>query len=210
SVVRISVVTAKGTASGSGCLIFDNRTVVTNFHVIEQATKATVQFADGETIDVLGSVALQPEKDLAVLRLKRPRPKGRPLELVKVLPNKGERVIAFGAPLGLSFSTSDGIVSAIRTPEEIARLGGFPHGYGRTATWIQMTTPISPGNSGGPLVNRKGEVVGLNSLILSFRLNKKGEKVRGQNLNFAVSFKDVREIGEKLSTRPVPLKNRGN
>src|SRR5947209_8480877 len=74
-------------------------------------------------------------------------------------------VAAFGAPQGLSFSASEGIVSAVRSGKELkSMLPAYQAtGYSEAATWVQTTAAISPGNSGGPLVNMKGEVVGLNT-----------------------------------------------
>ncbi len=201
SVVRISATGPSGRHTGSGCLVFDNLTVITNYHVIEQATAASVEFPDGMKVEVTGTVALAPDKDLALLRLRRRHGSTQPLKLAVELPRKGERVITFGAPLGLSFSTSDGIVSSIREPEELERLG-FP--FGKTVTWIQTTAPISPGNSGGPLVNSKGQVVGINTLVVQGRDNE------AQNLNFAVSARNVSDLRKVLSDRPEGLMNHGS
>ena len=115
----------------------------------------------------------------------------------------GERVAAFGSPLGFSRSVSDGIVGAIRDKSE-ARLFGL----GPAVSWIQTTVPISSGNSGGPLVNMKGEVVGVNTLAMS-----QTAQTTIQNLNFAVSAADVCEAlsaakGAVLPL-PVPLAKRG-
>lgn len=154
-------------------------TVVTNYHVIEGATTADVVFHDGSTARVLGYVAVAPEKDLAILRVDCPAAKLHPIPIAAVLPKKGERVAAFGNPLGLSKTVSEGIVSAIRDPEDLKALG-----FSLSVTSIQTTAPLSPGNSGGPLVNMKGEVVGANTWVVIY----------GQNLNFAVSCIDVNSL----------------
>ena len=103
----------------------------------------------------------------------------RPLELIEDPPLKGEGVVALGAPFGLDSTASEGIVSAIRSAEELEFKVGI---HGHAGTWIQTTTPISPGNSGSPLVNRRGQVVAVNTLTLK----------HGQNLNFGISAMDIR------------------
>ena len=91
--------------------------------------------------------------------------------------------MAFGAPLGLSFTSSKGIISALRKEEEMRD----PLGADVKGNWLQTDTPISPGDSGGPLVDRYGRVVGMNTMQLT----------SGQNLNFAVSAQDIDEEQKK-------------
>src|SRR4029077_7492198 len=93
----------------------------------------------------------------------------------------GERVVAIGNPLGLETSVTDGIVSAFRTDE-------------RNASWIQTTAPISPGNSGGPLLRLDGTVVGVTTWNMKL----------GQNLNFAATSNEVSTLLEK-PTNAKPL-----
>lgn len=174
SIVRIDVETATGEGVGSGFLISSDQFVVTNFHVIEDAKKAKVSFANGETEDVEGFLIADPAKDLAVLRISASNAPF--LQLAEKLPEKGESLIAFGAPAGLSFSATEGIASAVRTSEELHRYDPELEG-----TWLQTSTPISPGNSGGPLVNRSMRVVAMNTMSLT----------KGQNLNFAISCLDI-------------------
>ena len=180
SVVRIDVVGFAGNSIGSGFLFHDSSTVLTNYHVIEGARSITVVFEDAIQRTVLGSVYIAPERDLAVLRINRPHPTSKPLLLSTKNPKKGQKAFAFGAPVGLNFSTSDGIISAIRTPDDIERLD---LGFKEDVTWLQTTTPLSPGNSGGPLVDIHGRVIGVNTLA------SRGGKL--QNLNFAVSVEDL-------------------
>jgi formylglycine-generating enzyme required for sulfatase activity/S1-C subfamily serine protease len=180
SVVRIETHGQRGGSTGSGFLVDDRGTIITNYHVIEDASRARVFFQDGEEISIAGYLNLYPEQDLAVLRLTKVPEKRSPLRISADFPKKGEHVVALGAPFGLSFTPSDGIVSAIRDAKEMAKT--LPNLKLRV-TWIQTTTPISPGNSGGPLVNTRCEVIGVNTI--THRL--------GQNLNFAVSSKDINE-----------------
>ncbi len=106
----------------------------------------------------------------------------QPLSISPTLPETGERVIVIGTPLGLEKTVSDGIVSAVR---DVA-------GFGKI---IQVTAPISPGSSGSPVVNMKGEVIGVATFFV----------VAGQNLNFAIPVERISKLvqgkGPTLSER---------
>ncbi len=129
-----------------------------------------------------------------------------PLRLADKLPAKGDRVFAFGSPMGLSGSVSDGIVAAIRSGNEVSEtllkllqkdIYQKILGYTLDAQWIQTTAPISPGNSGGPLVNTRGEVVGINTWVYAV----------GQNLNFSLSASDLKQFLEMAGKNVQPLSN---
>jgi len=176
SVVRIDVEGKHGGGIGSGFVVDSSGIVVTNHHVIAGASKAEVSFQNKKTAQVLGTLYLDKNRDIAVLKIAGDSYSA--LKLAKELPLKGASVAAFGAPVGLSFTATEGIVSAIRKIEELKEYTSKTAG-----TWIQTSTPISPGNSGGPLVNRRGEVVGANTMAM----------VAAQNLNFAISSLDLAE-----------------
>lgn len=194
------------TGLGSGFVYDTLGTIVTNYHVIEGAKKAQVRFADKTTAEVTGFLAIAPGKDLAVLRI---NPAGRalkPLRVAPTRPHKGESVLAFGAPRGLGSTVSDGIVSSIRQGTELRDVFKQMTGvdvytehqrYDLDAWWIQTTAPISGGNSGGPLVNRRGEVVGLNTW----------HRTDGQNLNFAISAEHIERIMSGTQSGVQPLAN---
>ena len=180
SVVRIIAKGDEGAGVGSGFVIDADGSIMTNYHVIEGARSAVVEFESGEKVPVAGFTTLDTKRDLAIIKIEYDTSKLHKIRIATELPLKGEKVAAFGAPRGLSFTASDGIISAIRrSPEFKVREAG---------TYLQTTSPISPGNSGGPLVNMRGEVVGVNSF-----------KIEGENLNFAVSADDIRDV----------IKNRG-
>ncbi|MCH7989864.1 MAG: serine protease [Planctomycetes bacterium] len=181
AVVRISVELKGGKKFGSGFVIDGKGLIVTNYHVIKGARKATAAFADGTSKKIEGYRLLFPEKDIAILQLAKPYDKLAFIPLAVVLPRKGESVVTLGVPKGLSVSASQGIVSAIRTQSELAELG-LP----KDGIWIQTTAPILPGNSGGPLVSREGLVIGANTWTVS----------TGQNRNFAISSIDIRDALE--------------
>lgn len=185
SVVRIET----SNSMGSGFVATADGTVVTNLHVLAGSTSAKVHFADGRVFDVIGVLASDAERDLAVISTTCKDV--TPLVVATELPRKGSSVVTFGAPIGLAFTASAGIISAIRTADESTK-----HLDLTTGTWLQTTAPISPGNSGGPLVNQQGQVVGVNTFYLS----------KGQNLNFAISCIDILDmLSQAEGKQPQPF-----
>lgn len=191
SVVLISTTGKDGGGTGSGFVIDKDGTVVTNVHVIRGASKATVKLADGTKGEVTGIKLLLPRKDIAIVTVNLPKDKLHPLPVSSQVPDKGISTAAFGAPYGLSFTASEGIISSLR-PAEDMEMAEKTEGM-----WLQTTTPISPGNSGGPLVDMFGSVVGMNTMQLTI----------GQNLNFAISCKDVYEAIEQAPEKAKALEN---
>jgi S1-C subfamily serine protease len=190
--------------TGSGFVVDERGILVTNCHVVEGAAEAVAVFPDKTTFRVVGFLAFAPGKDLALLKIDPGTRKLATLPLSAAAPAKGEKVYAFGAPLGLSGSVSDGLVAAVRRGPEVREIlkeltGRDVYveglGYDLEADWIQTTAPISHGNSGGPLVNARGEVVGVNTW---------GPQ-SGQNLNFAVSAAHIRQLlrDRALVARPL-------
>jgi S1-C subfamily serine protease len=155
--------TGRSTALGSG-FVYDNQGhVITNFHVIDGASQADVTFTDGNTYSakVIGK---DPYSDLAILQITDnfSEEKVVPLPLANssaVRP--GEQVIAIGNPFGLSGTITTGIVSAK------GRLLPNPDTGFSIPNMIQTDTAVNPGNSGGPLLNIQGQVIGLNTAIFS-------------------------------------------
>jgi 2-alkenal reductase len=151
---------------GTGWLYDDQGHIVTNNHVVENATEITVNFSDGSwaTGEV---VATDPQADLAVVRVTPPDGVAwRPLPVADAATlNAGSWVLAFGTPFGLEGTMTLGIISALGR--------GFPVGaQAGQATYtlpdvVQTDAAINPGNSGGPLLNLNGEVVGVNFAINS-------------------------------------------
>jgi S1-C subfamily serine protease len=148
----------QGTATGSGIVIDGNGTVLTNYHVIENAVKVTVSFEKGQSVEaqVIGK---DPSDDLAILHFSPDGLKLHPLKLgnsstVQV----GDPVYAIGNPFDLERTLTTGVVSALQ--RQITAPNGFT-----IDNVIQTDAPINPGNSGGPLLNANGEVIGINSQI---------------------------------------------
>jgi S1-C subfamily serine protease len=149
-----------GAASGTG-FIWDNAGhVVTNNHVVQNASEVAVRFASGEVAraEVIG---VAPNYDLAVLRIRSARKLPPPVALGSSSELKvGQSAFAIGNPFGLDQSLTSGIISALKRR--------LPTSSGREiANVIQTDTAINPGNSGGPLLDSAGRLIGVNTAILS-------------------------------------------
>jgi hypothetical protein len=169
SVVNIKV----GSGGGTGFLIDDRGTIATNSHVIHNATSVEIKLKDGVWIREVDLLVENKEADLALLRVKHSKlPEALPLgnsDKTAV----GDKVIAIGNPLGLEHTLTDGLISQRRVYK------------GRR--WLQISVPISPGNSGGPLFNLKGEVVGVTTAAFSAWTG-------AQNLNLAVPVNELKKL----------------
>jgi S1-C subfamily serine protease len=148
----------QGEATGSGIVINDTGTILTNYHVIENAIKVTVSFEKGQTVDAQ-VVGKDPSNDLAVLRIPTDGLTLHPLTLgdssaVQV----GDPVLAIGNPFDLERTLTTGVISALQ--RQITAPNGFT-----IDNVLQTDAPINPGNSGGPLLNAAGQVIGINSQI---------------------------------------------
>ncbi len=172
------------TGQGSGFFVSRDGLVATNYHVIAGARAATVTLATGETYSALGYVAADPRTDVAVLRIAQ---RGfRSLDLANsdsVSP--GAEVIALGSPRGFQETVSTGVSSQLRLIDGV--------------WWLQHSAPISPGSSGGPLLDRLGHVIGINS---RFRTD-------AQNLNFAVPSNSLRALLPGDTLKPLAALPRG-
>ncbi len=146
--------------SGSGFIWSRDGYVVTNFHVIQQASRLTVTLQDGSAYDA-DVVGAEPDKDLAVLRIAAPAEKLAPLAIGdSSLLEVGRKVIAIGNPFGLDTTLTVGVVSALgREIDSVSRR--------KIRDVIQTDAAINPGNSGGPLLNSLGQLVGVNTAIYS-------------------------------------------
>tara|TARA_B100000700_G_C14974602_1_gene823187 strand:- start:82 stop:1449 length:1368 start_codon:yes stop_codon:yes gene_type:complete len=163
---------------GSGFIINNEGLIVTNRHVVSGGD-GRFQISTQGGLKTEGKVIYVDRKlDYALVQSDSLK-KLKPLPLCFAnYPNPGEDVVALGSPLGLAGTVTRGIVSAIRYPS-----GDLKDVAPNYVTLIQTDASISPGNSGGPLVNRKGEVIGINTFSQA--------GANAQNLNFAISIVDV-------------------
>ncbi len=187
SVVRIEVNGVDSKSQGSGFIVESNGLLVTNFHVLVGAEQAIVHFPSGSNYPIVGVKFLDPNRDIAIAKIDAVNLPV--LKSASSLPRKGETVVGLGSPLGLSFTASNGIVSAIRTSQELRKELDDDE---REGTWIQVNAALSPGSSGGPLVNSKGEYVAMSTLASSGV---------AQNINFGISVDDIRDAIKKASSR---------
>lgn len=154
---------------GSGFVVGEGL-VATNYHVIEGASRIRIKTKRGTLAKEVEIAEAAPDADLALLSFESTKP----LKAVKLGNSKkvreGDRVVAIGSPLGLDHTMSDGIVSAVRIHD--------------SREWIQISVPISPGSSGGPLFDTRGKVVGVTTACF----------VEGQNLNLAIPVNDLKAL----------------
>jgi len=148
----------QGEATGSGIVIDGNGTILTNYHVVENAIKVTVSFEKGQAVEAQ-VVGKDPSNDLAILRIHPDGLSLHPLTLgdsssVQV----GDPVYAIGNPFDLQRTLTTGVISALQ--RQITAPNGFA-----INNVLQTDAPINPGNSGGPLLDALGRVIGINSQI---------------------------------------------
>jgi hypothetical protein len=165
--------------SGTGFFVRPGE-VVTNMHVIKGAHRVEIHTLEGKgrTYPVAGALTVDDEADLALLKVDLPLDRSKPLTMTTSLPDEGEQVFVIGNPLRLEGSVSDGIVSAIREVPDLGRI-------------IQITAPVSHGNSGSPLFNMRGEVIGIVTVKVT----------NGQNINLALGVARINSLprGEVIS-----------
>ena len=206
AVVRLAVRTGEGEGQGSGFVIDDKGTVVTNLHVVAEAIEVTAFFSDGFQERVSKTLGVTPDKDLAFLRLASGKSRCEPLMLSDALPQEGRTVYALGCPLGLGFSLTQGIVSGIRSAGELRDAFRSEGGRGPNLNvqWIQTTAAVNWGNSGGPLIDDRGRVVGVNALVFG----RDRDDGVAEGLNFAVSSKDVLQAHRSVIDHAKPSSRR--
>lgn len=166
--------------NGSGFIVNSNGEILTNAHVVDGADRVTVELKDGRKFDgqVLGE---DPVTDVAVIKIDADNLPTVPMgDSDKVQP--GEAVIAIGNPLGLNYTVTSGIISAIgRSSSDIGASD-------KRVDYMQTDAAINPGNSGGPLLSARGRVIGMNTAI-----------IRGaQGLGFAIPVNTVKRISQEL------------
>ncbi|HMC89018.1 MAG TPA: trypsin-like peptidase domain-containing protein, partial [Gemmataceae bacterium] len=171
---------------GSGFVIDPKGVILTNYHVVAGADRVEIRFKDDDNKTFVSTdIKGDPKNDLAIVRIKT----NESLPYVQLGDSDameiGDRVLAFGAPFGLTGTVTSGIVSA----------KGRGHMTGGTAVvyedYLQTDAAINPGNSGGPLVNLEGQVVGINTMI-------KTRSGASQGVGLAISSNVAKSVAEQL------------
>jgi serine protease Do len=166
-------------ALGSGVMVTNEGHIITNNHVVDQVDEIEVQFSDGRTKKAR-LVGADSQVDLAVLKVDDPGVK--PLKLADSdMVQAGDFVLAIGNPFGFEETVTDGIISSKGRPNRSDFFGEL----------LQTNAAINPGNSGGPLINLQGEVVGINTAIIS-------RSGGSQGIGFAIPSNTVRTALESL------------
>ncbi|MFC1579556.1 S1C family serine protease [Thermodesulfobacteriota bacterium] len=163
----------KARSQGTGFFIDEGGYLITNFHVLRGATEAVVKCYDGQIYPIEMVISEDEEADLIEVWVDIPEGSVNWAQVTDEKPKIAERVIVIGSPLGFDQTVSDGIVSGFHVPRSELEL-------------IQISAPISPGSSGSPVVNMKGEVIGV----------AKGIYAGGQNINFAIPGRYVLNLEE--------------
>ena len=185
SVVSISCQSNRGSSSGTGVVLSSDGYIVTNAHVVENSHTVTVLLTDDRTYSAQ-LVGCDTVSDLAVLRI----------DCTELIPAQfgdsstlrvGDTVVAIGDPLGVEFrgTYTNGIVSAINRDVDV---------NGRTMTLIQTNAALNSGNSGGPLINCYGQVIGINTMKIGTFTDTAGV----EGLGFAIPSAQVKEIVDQI------------
>ncbi len=179
-------------ATGSGWIYDAKGHIITNAHVVRASKFVRVQLHDGRASQAT-IVGIDPFTDIAVLKIEA-------TDLVPVARASGERlfqgdrVFAFGSPFGFKFSMSEGIVSGLgRAAGPALDSGGFTN-------FIQTDAAVNPGNSGGPLVDVRGRVVGMNVAIATAKDNLGSANTEGQNsgISFAIPLATIENVAQQI------------
>ena len=185
SVVSISCTFASGNATGTGVIITDTGYIVTNSHVVADAQSIQVQLTDGRVLDAI-LIGADEISDLAVLQITAtdlfPAVLGDSSSL-----RVGDSVVAIGDPLGVTLrgTMTDGIISAINRDINVS---------GRTMNLIQTNAALNSGNSGGPLINCYGQVIGINTMKMGDSMSVAGV----EGLGFAIPSVTVKDVVNQL------------
>ncbi len=180
----------KSGSVGSGVIIDEEGYILTNFHVIERASRVQVKLNDGREFEAEPVMYASGRSDIALLKILTETPEKFPA--IKLADDGdlllGETVMALGNPFGLGGSVSRGILSSKsrRPVNDDERLG--------IEDWLQTDAAVNPGNSGGPLVNLDGKLIGINVAIYSGG----GARLPAQGISFAIPVKRVREAVSQI------------
>ena len=173
----VLILTGKGggqlAATGSGLIVLSNGALLTAYHLVKDASEVQVRLKSGEVYDKVELIAFDERRDIAALRIQATGLPVIPSSAAPAEAHVGKRVYALSNPQGLPWTATDGILSAVRLADDV---DGAGNGY----QLLQFTAPVSPGSSGGVLVDAQGRALGI---IVASK--------SGQNLNFAVPLSSI-------------------
>ncbi|HRJ50799.1 MAG TPA: trypsin-like peptidase domain-containing protein, partial [Phycisphaerales bacterium] len=196
SVVHIEVVAPNEdgrpvSSNGSGWLYDAEGNIVTNAHVVRNAVRVNTQFHDGRVV-AAQVVGTDPFTDIAVLRVSGVGEVFPARRATGERPSRGDRVYAFGSPFGFKFSMAEGIISALgRSPPSASEFGGFTN-------FIQTDAAVNPGNSGGPLVDSRGRVIGMNVAIANARTTRGVNEGQSAGISFAIPLAMIESVADQI------------
>jgi putative serine protease PepD len=202
SVVNINVTAGTGSDTGSGVILRPDGYILTNNHVVAAAVggqgTVSVTFNDGG-IAPARIVGADQEDDLAVIKVNKTGLTAASLGSAGAM-HVGDPVLALGSPLGLQGTVTSGIISALNRPVETTDSSqqsqfGAPAGPTTVIDAIQTDAAVNPGNSGGPLVNAAGQVIGINSAIAST-----GQGSGNIGVGFAIPIDQAKVVAQQLIT----------
>ncbi len=186
---------------GSGFFVNAAGDILTNFHVVRGADTIQIRLLGNKQTYTATVIGRAPQYDLALIR-----PSKLPASLIKPIPlgdsdtlAVGQKAVAMGAPFGLDFSVTEGIVSATnrRIPIGFTSDGSAP-GQGINQNAIQTDAAINPGNSGGPLLNSAGQVIGINTQIISPSGASSGGEGQSAGVGFAIPINTAKNLLTRL------------
>lgn len=184
---------------GSGWMFDMDGHVVTNSHVVKGAQMIRVQFQDGRQVDA-DVVGRDAATDIAVLKVRTSEGFSPVVRATGERLHQGDRVYAFGSPFGFKFSMSEGIVSGLgRDPRMVIGMGGYTN-------FIQTDAAVNPGNSGGPLVDVKGRLVGMNVAIATASNADGTSEGQSAGISFAIPLDTIEFVVSELISKGVVVK----
>lgn len=187
------------TSTGTGWVYDNAGHIVTNLHVVRGAQSVTIQLNNGRILqsqEIHGQPFIgDPFTDIAVIKVEPVDGLFPMRRATGVQPQQGDRVYAFGSPFGFKFSMSEGIISGLgRDPMTAREFGGFTN-------FIQTDAAVNPGNSGGPLVDIRGRIIGMNVAIATGRDSQGTTEGQSAGISFAIPLGTIESVVEQLIRR---------
>lgn len=191
SVVHIQVRGMGEGSTGSGWVFDDKGHIVTNAHVVAGSVRVRVEFDTGRQTEA-EVIGVDPFTDIAVLKADPGSGLFPARRATGHIPRQGQMVFAFGSPFGFKFSMSKGVISGLgREPLSLTSYGGYTN-------FIQTDAAVNPGNSGGPLTDHKGRVVGMTVAIATGRDTQGTVEGQSAGISFAIPLATIESVVPQL------------